>query len=461
MVEEVTESPANAPGSGHRRRVRDSSAVATQSTQLQKAVMMEDNELTGGVATSSPLARKTRTSGSTTGNLSTRTARSAGPNSLAEAAEVGDASSPSARPQRNTPAPASGSSQSSGSRRSTRSAVLGQSAEPASPVPLVESRRRARAKAKARQPSALAGGSEEVNELAEPQTKPKATRKIAAAAPAGEEDEILPAPAKSAPKQTKKPAKTIGKAIDAAKTQAKLRPKRAKAPVESPEEPEENVAPPKPKNKAARASAETQEANEEEAEESNTREAAPRIGKKRGRPSPPRKASPELDARASEDERPAKKRRQRRSQESSIQQPQPKPPKNLSKSKTKTKIKTQRTGNAAKTSRRHSGGEDIPITVQRYNKPRPRSADDSDMDILQMEMPYANRNGVNVVDVLSQICDEVIEASLESLIEAAVHAETAAAKREYKTKIRATKAFQEELRTRLIQHVSSTVFSVR
>lgn len=457
MVEEVTESPANAPGSGHRRRVRDSSAVATQSTQLQRAVMMEDNELTGGATISSPLARKTRTSSFTSDNLSIRTARTAGPSSLAEAAGVGDVSSPSARPERNTPSPASGSSQSSGSRRSTQSAVLGQPAGPSSPVPLVESRRRARAKAKARRP-ASAGGSDEVNELAVPRTKPKPTRKTAPAASVEEEDEALEAPAKSAPKQPKRTAKTVKGTTDTTKTQAEPKSKRAKAPEDAPEESEgDSTAAPKRKTKAARAPAVTHEADTEEAEEISTHEAALRIGKKRGRPSLPRKPSPELNARASDDERPAKKRRQKRLQESPAQQSQPKPPKD----KTKTKTTTPNTGNAVKARRRQSSGEDIPITVQRYNKPRSRSADDPEMDVLQMETPFANRNGVNVVDVLSQICDEVIESSLESLLETAVHAETAASKREYKTKIRAIKSFQEELHTRLIQHVSSTEFSTR
>ena len=59
-----------------------------------------------------------------------------------------------------------------------------------------------------------------------------------------------------------------------------------------------------------------------------------------------------------------------------------------------------------------------------------------------------------MIDVLSQICDEVIESSLETLHEAAVNAKDAPTKREFRTKLRALEAFQEELRTRLLEHVS-------
>ncbi|KAI1314297.1 hypothetical protein F5Y03DRAFT_336686 [Xylaria venustula] len=75
LVEEVTESPAAAPGSGRRRRIEQTNALS-QSAELQRIVMREEESgITGDIATSSPLARKTRQSIATLGTLSARTAR--------------------------------------------------------------------------------------------------------------------------------------------------------------------------------------------------------------------------------------------------------------------------------------------------------------------------------------------------------------------------------------------------
>ncbi|KAJ8129678.1 hypothetical protein O1611_g3951 [Lasiodiplodia mahajangana] len=65
LVEEVTESPVSAPGSGRRRRVERPDPI-TQSVKLQRVVMeAEQAGFTGEVASSSPLARKTRRSTTT------------------------------------------------------------------------------------------------------------------------------------------------------------------------------------------------------------------------------------------------------------------------------------------------------------------------------------------------------------------------------------------------------------
>lgn len=83
--------------------------------------------------------------------------------------------------------------------------------------------------------------------------------------------------------------------------------------------------------------------------------------------------------------------------------------------------------------------------------------DDTNGDILNADIPFSNRGGVNVIDVLSQVCDEVVESSLETLHEAAVNAKNSATKKEFRTKLRALEAFKEELRTRLLEHVSCHV----
>ncbi|KAK8851479.1 AT hook domain-containing protein [Apiospora arundinis] len=373
VAEEVTESPADAPGSGHRRRVRISQGLATQSAQLQRAVLLEEEKGHGGeMTTSSPLARKTRTSAATT-RTSTRSA-------LAGSPDLGEDPTPTARSSRRSNSSiASGSAGSGGSRRSTRNAVPSDPIEPSSPIPQAESRRKAQAQVKAKAKNSK-GTHEEVSKKVKeaPQLKPKSKPK---------------------PKPNPKPKGSEAVAADVEEAQ--------------------------------------------EAEEVEVDEVARRIGRKRPRASPPREASPELDARETEPEPPAKKRRQRRSQESPAKQSQPKAP------KTKTKAK-EKTG--AKAHRRRSDTEPIPIGVQRYTKLQRIDEDDSDADILTADIPFTNRGGVNVVDVLSQICEEVIEANLATLQEAAVKAENAPMKKEYRAKLRALEAFQEELRTRLLEH---------
>lgn len=350
VAEEITESPAGAPGSGHRRRVRVSNA-ATQSAKLQRAVMNDEAGLTGEIASSSPLARKTRKSAATPSALSARSGRTTVPSALARAVVDADDLTPVARPPRRSNSTAgSGSARSSLSagRLSILSAAADEPDELSSPVPLVESRRRA---------------------------------------------------------QSKKTA-------------------RGKEPI-----PVADVL---------------EEVENEEAEEIDVEEAARRIGRKRPRPSPPREESPELDSRIVEAERPTKKRRQKRVQESPAKQSQPKP----------QKSKKGEKGEVTQSKRRQSGnGENIPISVQRYTKRQHYNEDDSDADILNSEIPFANSSGVNVVDVLSQMCDEVIESNLATLHAAAVNAQDSATKKEYRTKLRALEAFQEELRTKLLEHV--------
>lgn len=102
----------------------------------------------------------------------------------------------------------------------------------------------------------------------------------------------------------------------------------------------------------------------------------------------------------------------------------------------------------------------IPVTVHRLTKPILYNENDSDADILNAEIPFAKRSGVNAVDVLSQICEEVIESGLATLEDGGATAEDAPTRREYRTKLRAVEAFQEELRTRLLELVSSLAFFI-
>jgi hypothetical protein len=98
-------------------------------------------------------------------------------------------------------------------------------------------------------------------------------------------------------------------------------------------------------------------------------------------------------------------------------------------------------------------GETIPIIVHRLTKPVIYGEDDTDADILNEDVPFSKRSGVNAVDVLSQFCEEIVETGLEALEEGGSNAEDPTTRREYRTKLRAVEAFQEELRMRLLELV--------
>lgn len=100
------------------------------------------------------------------------------------------------------------------------------------------------------------------------------------------------------------------------------------------------------------------------------------------------------------------------------------------------------------------GDGTFPITVQRFTK-KIRHGNDSDNepDILGGDaIPFAGRAGVNAVDVLAQICEELVSSFLSNLHEQARNAADAAARREVKTMMRTLELFGEELKTRLLEH---------
>ncbi|KAI1089773.1 hypothetical protein F5B19DRAFT_357275 [Rostrohypoxylon terebratum] len=359
--EEVTESPAEAPGSGHRRSIRVPESIS-HSARLLRTITDEDNNgFTDEFTVSSPLARKSRVSGATLGAPSARSTRTATRPSVAFADENGEDITPVAlgRPLRRSDASAT-----TASTRSTRS----QSQFRVNTPNLADA---------LSSPPEAAG-------TASPK-KPMLRRKKSPPKPPGPVQEIE---------------------------------------EEAQEEIEEGVE-------------EAEPDNDEPAEEIDVQTAARKIGRKRPRASLPQEGSLELHSQPAEESRPRKKSRQQRVRDSPAIQSHPKPPKTK-----KNKAAT----------RRRSEGEPIPIIVQRYTKRTRRNENDTDADILNAEIPFSNRGGVNVIDVLSQVCDEVIESSLEKLHEAAVNAKDAPTRREYRTKLRALEAFQQELRTRLLEH---------
>lgn len=183
----------------------------------------------------------------------------------------------------------------------------------------------------------------------------------------------------------------------------------------------------------------------EEAEEVDDREAARRLGRKR----PPQRmtvASPELSP--GEDlEEPAPKRPRKAAlpKTGPAKKRQPKAP----------RAKQKEPAPGRKSKKVDASGPPVPVKIQRFTRLRHRGNDDSDdEDILNLDIPHANRLGVNAVDVLAQICEDIIKSRVDHFREELSNAQDAAARKELKVKLWALEAFQEELRTRLLEHVS-------
>jgi hypothetical protein len=204
------------------------------------------------------------------------------------------------------------------------------------------------------------------------------------------------------------------------------------------------------------------------AEEIDDNEAAKRLGRKRPRHSirPP---SPEVEDYTEEGDapeeptqedgqidepEPTRKRRRKHASRSPAQQKQPsKKPKPAPQPKRPNGRRKKDKEAAVRDEEEH---EAVQVTVQRFTKQRPslQAEDDSDTDILNTDIPFASRSGVNPVDVFAQACEEVIEQSLERLEAAVEAADDRPAKKELRVKMRALEAFREEISTRLLQHVS-------
>ncbi|KAK1547144.1 AT hook domain-containing protein [Colletotrichum paranaense] len=365
---EVEESPADAPGSGRRRRITTSSAVAS-SARLQEALSPGENA-TETVPISSPLERKVRRNTTSTrrSTLSSRGSR----NSAASANEDLDELSPD---------------RTANSVSRTRSPELSYRGE---------------------------------------------------AEPEEEEQEASEVPADVSERARANNSQTesiLGPELDAIVDEVLQQ---------------------------------EQDHNESLAEEVGAKEAAQQLGRKRPRTSP-RRSSPEPDSMMIEEEQqeePVPKRRRKQAQESPAKQKQGRP-KAVSKGKAASTAKNA-SPKAAPKRRKKSGSdgvdEAVSIPVQRFTK-RVQVAEggDDEADVLAMDIPFAGRGGVNTVDVLTHTCDEIIETSIETLKEGVRNAQDASTKREHRVQQRALEAYQDELRTRLLQHtiLLDTLHSLR
>lgn len=148
----------------------------------------------------------------------------------------------------------------------------------------------------------------------------------------------------------------------------------------------------------------------------------------------------------------AKTRRgKHRSVSSPVVQRQPKLPARVP-AKAAAKADTQKSKKVVKKAKLRSGSP-IPVIVHRLTIQPMFDDDEPDAEILNSEIPHTKRAGINVIDVLSQVCQEIIGAGLETLENGVENAEDSALRREYKTKWQALFSFGENLQTRLLAHV--------
>ena len=108
---------------------------------------------------------------------------------------------------------------------------------------------------------------------------------------------------------------------------------------------------------------------------------------------------------------------------------------------------------AARKPRVHN--ESIPITVHRLTRVRALMYEDDDQDVLAGPAPFPKKSGVNAIDVLSQICREMIAKSVDTLQRGAQNEGNGSRKAEWKKKRKAVEMFGDELDGRLFQMVRS------
>ncbi|CZT44688.1 uncharacterized protein RSE6_04892 [Rhynchosporium secalis] len=189
-----------------------------------------------------------------------------------------------------------------------------------------------------------------------------------------------------------------------------------------------------------------QNVDEEEAEAIDDEEAASILKKNRGRRTSKRfaAASPDLDILIASS---TVKRPSKRPIESPVKQRHPKNA--ASRPQVPKKIVKKAAKNSAKQQRVSISGP-IPVTVHRLTLPPLYDERETDADILDAEMPHMKRSGVNAIDVLKQLCEEVISNQLRSLEQMGNSCEDTASRREYKTKWNAVEAFGSDLQLRLL-----------
>ena len=132
------------------------------------------------------------------------------------------------------------------------------------------------------------------------------------------------------------------------------------------------------------------------------------------------------------------------------------PPKRSNNKLTHSRASSETSEIAARKSRAHN--ESIPITVHRLSHVGALVYEDDDQDILAGPAPFPKKTGVNAIDVLSQICREMIAKSIDTLQRGAQNEGQEGRKAEWKRKRKAVEMFGDELDGRLFQMVSPIRF---
>lgn len=199
----------------------------------------------------------------------------------------------------------------------------------------------------------------------------------------------------------------------------------------------------------------------DEAREVDDREAALRLGRKRPRRSIPA-PSPELASQDASEEpepvvkRPRKEVSQLKKQKSPAKQRQPKAPR-ARKTGPGSKSKSRRKSKGDGDDEGEPGRSVVAIAVQRFTEIQSREDDSDDEDVLNTMKLHSDRGRFNAIDVLAQICKEVIRKTLKTFKDALGEAQDSPTKRELQAKVSALGAFQEEVHTRLLEHVSPSI----
>ncbi|KAH8598333.1 hypothetical protein B0O99DRAFT_592212 [Bisporella sp. PMI_857] len=190
----------------------------------------------------------------------------------------------------------------------------------------------------------------------------------------------------------------------------------------------------------------------EEAEEINDEEAATILKQNRSRRVSRNAGSPDLDVVTSTTTPPLPKKKRTKSYQASSPVRQRHPKNHRSSAKVASSPGPSKKQRKQSNARRDSP---IPITVHRLTRRLYYEEDEADANILNAEIPHVKRSGVNAVDVLSQICEEVVDSGIETLRGLTVSAEDFDLRREYMTKSKGIEAFGKELETRLIEHTTN------
>lgn len=189
-----------------------------------------------------------------------------------------------------------------------------------------------------------------------------------------------------------------------------------------------------------------------EAEQINDQEAASILNKNRGRRISryiSTAESPDLDEVTEPTPPTSKKKTKTRPVSTPAQQRQPKKP-NPRSSGVSARQPSAKVSKHSKARARSP----IPVIVHRFTKRPLYDKDQADADILNDDIAYTKRSGVNAIDVLSQVCQETIDSALETLERGRLNSDDPSLRREYGTKLRAIEIFGNELQTRLLEHVS-------